>query len=290
LTFVFTGKNLFSCTIFALKKNNITVYGQNLDWKNPVSGYVIVNKRSVIKSVLHWKGNWPASKSDKRRPVKWKSKYGSVTFTYLGRDFIEGGMNEAGLMVDEASLTAIYPPDEGRPGISCGQWMQYQLDNYESVDEVLDHLTELRPDGEEWHYLIADRFGNVCAIEYPAGKPTVYQGESLKFPILTNTTYEQAMNHIPLDKLFGGNIDIAAGTDSYGRFVKVAALIKEFAQKETENVEQAFHILDQVSNETTRRSVVYDSYSKRVLWKPEKNTMRRWIDLDNIDFQMARLL
>jgi penicillin V acylase-like amidase (Ntn superfamily) len=219
----------------------------------------------------------------------WKSKYGSVTFTYLGRDFIEGGMNEVGLMVDEASLMATYPPDDGRAGISCGQWMQYQLDNYETISEVLEHLTELRPDGEEWHYLVADRFGNVCAIEYLDGKPTVYQGESLKFPILTNTTYTQAMSHIPMDKAFGGKIDIASGTDSYGRFVKAAALMNEYKKQDTDIVEYAFYILSEVSNENTRRSVVYDSKNKRVLWKSESNSRIRWLDLNQIDFTAGTL-
>lgn len=281
---VFVTENLFSCTIFSLRKNKITVYGQNLDWANPVAGYVLINKRGVLKSILHWKGHWPAAKEDIRKPVMWKSKYGSVTFTYLGQDFIEGGMNEVGLMVDEASFLASYPPDDARPGVSCGQWMQYQLDNYESVREVVDHLTVLRPDGEEWHYLIADRFDNACVIEYINGKAMVYEGNDLKFPILTNTSYAHAMSHIPMDKAFGGEIDIASGTDSYGRFVKAASLMEEFASVDTDIVDYAFHILSAVSNETTRRSVVYDSHNKRVLWKSENNNLRRWLDLNQIDF------
>jgi penicillin V acylase-like amidase (Ntn superfamily) len=167
--------------------------------------------------------------------------------------------------------------------------MQYQLDNYETISEVLEHLTELRPDGEEWHYLVADRFGNVCAIEYLDGKPTVYQGESLKFPILTNTTYTQAMSHIPMDKAFGGKIDIASGTDSYGRFVKAAALMNEYKKQDTDIVEYAFYILSEVSNENTRRSVVYDSKNKRVLWKSESNSRIRWLDLNQIDFTAGTL-
>jgi penicillin V acylase-like amidase (Ntn superfamily) len=281
---VFVTENLFSCTIFSLRKNDITVYGQNLDWTDPVTGYVLINKRGVLKSILHWKGHWPAAKGDIRKPVMWKSKYGSVTFTYLGRDFIEGGMNEVGLMVDEASFLASYPPDDARPGVSCGQWMQYQLDNFETVREVIDHLTDLRPDGEEWHYLIADRLGDACAIEYIDGKPTVYEGHHLEYPILTNTAYAHAMSHIPMDKAFGGEIDIAAGTDSYGRFVKAAALMEEFASMDTDTVDYAFHILSAVSNETTRRSVVYDSHNKRVLWKSENNNRRRWLDLSQVDF------
>lgn len=47
-----------------------------------------------------------------------------------------------------------------RPGISCTQWMQYQLDNHATVEDVIEHLDDLRPDGEGWHYLIADSTGS----------------------------------------------------------------------------------------------------------------------------------
>jgi penicillin V acylase-like amidase (Ntn superfamily) len=283
---VFNSSNFCQCTIFALTKDSITVYGQNLDWYDPITDYVLINKPGVQKSILHWKGHWPAAKEDLREETVWKSKYGSVTFTYLGRDFIEGGMNEVGLTVDEASLWANYPPDDGRPGVSCGQWMQYQLDNFETVNEVIDHLPDIRPDGEGWHYLIADRMGNTCIIEYLNGMPTIYQEDSVRFPVLTNTTYTQAMSHIPIDKVFGGDIDIASGTDSYGRFVKAAAMIEDFKTRDVDIVKYAFHILSEVSNETTRRSVVYDSNSRKVLWKSENNTNLRWIDLNKIDFSI----
>ncbi len=66
--------------------------------------------------------------------------------------------------------------------------------------------------------------------------------------------------------------------------MRAAALINEFAHKEANIVEYAFHILAEVSNETTRRSVVYDSFNKRVLWKSESNDRIRWLDLNQISF------
>jgi penicillin V acylase-like amidase (Ntn superfamily) len=144
-----------ACSIFSFSTDSGVVYGQNLDWHTPFPGQVIVNKRGIEKGLLPWKGSWPAPADS--GTVTWVSRYGSVSFTCYGRDFIEGGMNEAGLMIDQASLSAVYPPDDGRPGISCPQWMQYQLDNFGTVDEVLEHLDELKPDGEGWHYLIADK-------------------------------------------------------------------------------------------------------------------------------------
>ncbi|UCD77383.1 MAG: hypothetical protein JSW26_18430, partial [Desulfobacterales bacterium] len=123
--------HLAACTIFSLSRGAEAVYGQNLDWYDPLPGLVVVNPRGIRKTILDWDGSWPAA--GERGPVAWVSRYGSVTFTCYGRDFIEGGMNEAGLMVDETNLTAVYPPEDDRPGVSCTQWMQYQLDNYATV-------------------------------------------------------------------------------------------------------------------------------------------------------------
>ncbi len=276
---------LRACSVFSLSTDDGTVYGQNLDWHKPFPGYVLVNRQGPVKSVVPWKGSWP----DPRDPGvrRWISRYGSVTFTCYGRNFIEGGMNEAGLMIDETNLRAVYPPEDHRPGISCAQWMQYQLDRYATVYEVLTHLDELRPDGEGWHYLVADSTGACAIIEYLDGRPRVFKGDGVPVCALTNTTYEQALSHIPMDKAFGGDIDIASGDDSYGRFVRMAAMLMDYDPDwDGGSDSYAFRILDSVRCDETLRSVVYDSRRKRVLWKTPGNPQIRWLDLDSIDFTM----
>ena len=272
-----------ACTVFVFSTDSTIVYGQNLDWKSPIPGLVFINPRGIKKSVLHWKGHWPAQ--DKKKDIFWTSRYGSVTFSCYGRDFIDGGMNEVGLMVDETNLTTQYPPEDDRPGISCQQWMQYQLDNFTTVEEVLDHLDELRPDGEGWHYLIADKTGDCAIIEYLNGTAVVHRGTDIKYQILTNTTYKQALSHIPMDKAFGGEIDIASGRDAYGNLIHVAALMRDFNKSNQGNaVEFSFHLLSEVSTDYTRRSLVYNGTQNRVLWKTKINPELRWIDLNMVDF------
>lgn len=272
-----------ACSLFSFSAGDQVVFGQNLDWHTPLPGVVAVNMRGIEKTVLPWKGWWPAPRDGD--PVTWTSRYGSVTFTCYGRDFIDGGMNEAGLMVDEASLAAVYPPDDGRPGVSCTQWMQYQLDNFATVDEVLAHLDDLRPDGEGWHYLIADAGGDCAVIEYPAGEALVYTGPDLEVCAATNTGHEQALSHMPMDLAFGGGIDIGAGSDSYGRFVRMAALMRGYdPARDGDAADYALLILDEVSVPDTRRSVVYDAGRRRVLWRTPENPRVRRLDLDSLDF------
>jgi len=272
-----------ACSLFALSSGDDVVFGQNLDWDSPFPGNVVVNKRGIGKSILPWKGSWPAPYEGDA--VTWISRYGSVTFTCYGRDFIEGGMNEAGLVIDQASLTAVYPPDDGRPGVSCAQWMQYQLDNFTTVEEVIENIDVLRPDGEGWHYLVADVTGACAVIEYPDGAPMVYTGEDIEVCAATNTTHQQALSHIPVDKAFGGQIDIASGGDSYGRFVRMAALIRDYdPDVDGPAADYAFHILDEVSSDATLRSVVYDAGRARVLYKTPGNSRIRWLDFASLDF------
>jgi choloylglycine hydrolase len=290
LTYLLLAPRALGCSIFALATESEVVYGQNLDWSEYFPGNVVVNPRGIRKAILPWKGSWPVSYCGE--PVTWVSRYGSITLTCYGRDFIEGGMNEAGLVIDETSLYAVYPPEDGRPGVSCAQWMQYQLDNYATVDEVLLNLDELRPDGEGWHYLVTDSTGASAAIEYLKGAPTVYAGDSLEVPALTNTTYRQALSHIAMEKAFGGDIDIASGSDSYGRFVRMAALMRDYVPSRSGSaVDYAFMILDQVSCDETLRSVVYDATAKAVYWKTPKNPEVRWLTFASLDFSSgARVL
>ena len=64
-----------------------------MDWMTG-EGLVIVNKRNVSKTAF-LKPEW----DDNGQPASWTSKYGSVTFNFIGREFPFGGMNESGLVI-----------------------------------------------------------------------------------------------------------------------------------------------------------------------------------------------
>ena len=87
-----------------------------------------------------------------------------------------------------------------------------------------------------------------------------------------------------MDAAFGGDIDIGAGDDSYGRFVRMAALIRDYnPQNDGRAAEYAFRILDDVSSDETLRSVVYDAGRGRVFWKTRDNDKVRWLDFSVLD-------
>ncbi len=288
-----------ACTAFAVASDE-TVCGANLDWPEDLEGYVLVNPRGLEKTFVPWSGFGPSEHDGE--PPTWVAKYASVTLTCFGRDFIEGGMNEQGLIIEQANLASVYPPDDGRPGVSSQQWMQYALDSFRDVGEVVEHLGDVRQDGEGWHFLVLDRSGDWAVVEFIDGSHVVHRAGRHEFGIITNATYEQCENHVPLDVRFGGELDIGSGDDSYGRFVRVAERLRDRrgawlrytpdAPADTtgarerwnalDRIDFAFALLDDVSVDDTQRSVVYDTGALRVYWKSWAHPEVRYIPLISV--------
>jgi len=127
--------------------------GHNLDDNVQVPGLIVVNKRDTLKQNVSWEELWPDPFWSRRsrpgiRKTQWRSKYGSVTYNTNGKEFIDGGLNEAGLYVGEMNLLETqYPQRVDLPRIYHYQWMQFLLDNYESVEQVIASLNEITVDG-----------------------------------------------------------------------------------------------------------------------------------------------
>jgi penicillin V acylase-like amidase (Ntn superfamily) len=99
---------------------------------------VVVNKRGIEKRNLSWADLVAARPGEPR--MKWTTKYGSVTFNAFGIDLPCYGMNERGLFLVELFLDKTYSRrDPSRPGMFWAQWIQYQLDNYSTVEEAVQH-------------------------------------------------------------------------------------------------------------------------------------------------------
>src|SRR4051812_41814110 len=125
----------FPCTTFVLQGDGRIYFGRNLDWFWE-NGLVFVNQRNVQKMSMVAPGSLAA---------KWTSKYGSVTFNQFGMELPLGGMNEAGLVIENMWLDETkYPAADARPGINLSQWIQYQLDNCRTVEEVLATDKQIR--------------------------------------------------------------------------------------------------------------------------------------------------
>jgi choloylglycine hydrolase len=250
---------------------------KNLDWAVG-EGMVLVNKRDVDKTAFGGEG--PAL-------FRWTSKYGSVTFNQFGREFPLGGMNEAGLVIEELSARMEYPLPDGRPGLNEFQWTQYHLDTCRTVKGVLKSAARVRVSGLVLglHYLIADGKGNVAVIEFVKGRTVSYSGDTLPIAVLSNDTYEQSLGALKLHRGFGGDRVVPAGPGSGERFVRAASALKEYhSLGQRPLLDHAFVILKSVAQDDTQWSIAYNIPRRLVFFKTKDHRRYKIIPLEALDF------
>jgi choloylglycine hydrolase len=222
--FMIPALSVFPCSSFLLKNGEQMVFGKNYDWHLEF-GYLMINKRGVAKTAMQ-----AGTATDS--PATWTSRYGSVTFNQYGREFPMGGMNEAGLAIEIMMLNETeYPIPDSRPVVKNLQWVQYQLDRFSTVKELLAGLSLVRiPPSETYglHYFACDKTGQCASIEFLNGRTVIHTKETLPVNVLTNSTYQ---NSLAFYKRAGMNLP--TGTGSLDRFARAAGLIQVFNPKKT---------------------------------------------------------
>jgi choloylglycine hydrolase len=278
LLFTFTVVSL-PCTTFLLKTDTELVFGKNYDFTIGY-GMALINKRGVEKIAL-----------TKNSPAKWISKYGSVTFNQFGREAPSGGINEAGLVIELMWLDGTQYPDPDKRSEIGGvlSWIQYQLDNFATVEEVIASDKEIRIPKNDvpLHYLAADKSGSCITIEFLEGKLVYHSGETMPVKVLTNDTYESSVYYLKKFEGFGGNEKPVENTSSLNRFVKACSMVKSFNSTEgKKGVDYGFDILSSVAQPGhTRWSIVYDIKNLVVYFRTDENSKIKNIDLKQSDFK-----
>ncbi|MFP7288102.1 linear amide C-N hydrolase [Shouchella clausii] len=168
--------------------------GRNFAGKNqdiPYDGaYLFINGRGLAKTAMIGPPD---------RPMQWVSRYGSVTVSQVAKEMPNGGINEAGLVVEQTTLwTSVYPEALERPAIGELQWIQLMLDTCATVDEVIEAAGQVRITNpmSRLHYLVCDQAGGCAVIEFLHGKMLVYSGGDLPVPVIANTSYPEAIRDL----------------------------------------------------------------------------------------------
>ncbi len=253
-----------ACTTFLLDH----VVGKSYDW-GMGQGLVLVNKRGVAKQAL------PMKQGDK--PARWVSKHASVTFNQYGREMPNGGMNDAGLVVEVMWLdSSEFPKGDDRPSVSELQWIQYQLDNFASVDEMVKAADKLRVSliYGKVHYLACDKSTACAAFEHVGGKLVVVSGAALTVKALTNNTYADSIAYA------AKQTDIPRGGGSLDRFVRAS---RKAAQPAADAVAAAFSVLDSVHGSDSQWNIVYDPVRMRIHFRTLANKKIKSIDFSRFE-------
>jgi len=256
------------------------VLGKNYDW-NLDNGLVIVNKSGVSKKALL------LDPSDKA--AQWTSKYGSVTFNQYGRELPNGGMNEAGLVLEVMMLPGTRHPDpDSRPAVMA--WVQYQRDNCATIKEVIDSDKTVRLAAATpmpLHFLGCDRQGNVATFEFLDGKFVYHAGETLPVKVLTNNTYDDSLAYLKNYAGFGGEKKIPCGSwGSLDRFVCASARMAGYnADSDGSAIEYAFDTLESCKQgDSTKWMIVYDMKKMAIHYKTLRYHETKTIRLQDCDF------
>jgi penicillin V acylase-like amidase (Ntn superfamily) len=275
----------FPCTTFVLKGGGRIYFGRNLDW-DWEDGVVVVNPRGLKKTALVEPGHPAAS---------WTSKYGSVTFNQFGREQPFGGMNEAGLVIENMMLfESQYPAPDSRPEINLLQWIQYQLDTCRTVAEVIATDSRIRlaqpTVPARIHYLLCDAGGDCATIEFLGGKMVCHRGQTLPCRALANNNYEESVANARAHPAPGSVSERLKDTDSLTRFACAASRAAEFKPHSPEkDIDYAFDILEQVrQGKGTVWQIVYDIPGRQIHYRTLSNPRPRRVELKALDFTHAR--
>ena len=265
-----------ACTTFSFNHDGKPIFGRNFDWPTG-KGSVIINQRGIKKT---------AQSYDVTNQLAWVSKYGSATFNQIGRDFPYGGMNEAGLVVETMMLNDTqYPSSSGlRPEIDLFQWIQYQLDNFSTVQEVIESDSKIKIKARTGaHFLICDYKGNCAVIEFLDGQLVYHTKETLPVSALSNTKYSEAIRFWSTNQLPKND-----RRRSVGRFIRAANMMEDYNSQTQEPVDYAFTILSSVSNPSdTQWSIVYDIANRCIYFRTKINRKIRYFDIKEFNFSSS---
>ena len=281
-----------TCSTISLHKNETMLVGHNLDEYIPCPGLLIVNKRGVFKQSVSYKDlrPWPFRPGNLPR-IQWTSKYSSITYNVMGRDFPDGGMNEAGFYVGEMSLVgSVYPKDSGLVKLYHNVWIQYLLDNFATVPEALDTLSRVTVDGHcQWHFYLCDREGRTAMVEFLDGKTTVYQGAEMPVKVATNYTYSSCVKMLGTYQGFGGSkpLELTRPTSESKdlRFHHAALMLRqvETGQREA-TVDQVFAIMEQMFMANNRWCLVFDLRNNLLYFNTNESRKRKSLSFSAVDF------
>ena len=279
-----------ACSAFMLKGKDYCVVGFNENYSKSLPGLILTNKRGVTKEGLSW--NQLVSNEKVNEPkISWTSRYGSVSFNLLGIDMPCYGVNEKGLFIVELLLDKTFSTNiEGRAHLFWGQWIQYQLDNYASVNEVLKAL-DSAPVIDWWpnypgsHFFLCDKTGATAAIELIDGKFVVFANDKMPVQVLCNAQYKEELMYLQQYKGFGGNNDFDVNTQSWNdRFCKAAHLINRYneVQSAYNPVDYSWKVLDDIFPGVWQ--LVYDVNKGVLQFRSDRGRGIKELNLSEIDF------
>lgn len=225
-------------------------------------------------------------------PDAWTAEYASLTFTQFAPGMPMAGMNRAGLVVSLMwNDDILYPEAIAMPVVNELEFIQRLLDRASSVDDALLQAMEVSIQGiVPVQFLLTDRQGRTAILMPTRQGFDVLRGIEIPVPALTNSSYRQLINELPAFAGFGGDRLIPSGSDhqdpsSHERFAIAAQASRDMAPV---GITEAFAVLDDLANPTTRWQFVFDPVDQRVAVRSPGSLDHQTIDLEVVDFSCTQ--
>lgn len=229
-------------------------------------GYAFINKRNIAKKSLTLSTG--SGKS-------WVSKYGSVSFNQISRDFPYGGMNETGLNMEIMWLDSTRYPTTKKSSdqINESQLIQYIIDTAATTKEAVEKIEEVSLVAimAPVHYMICDVSNECVTVEYLNEKLVVTPMEKGKEQILQNSIYRNTLKY---DLRVSGRTPRNSTADINFIFNN------KKAQTEEEFVNKSFANLDRLAQENwSRWQIVYNQQTKKIWFRTIKTPIIKSINM-----------
>jgi len=224
---LFTLHNAEACTrVLHVFKNNLVVTARSMDWYIRYPSTIWKFPRGITRE-----GLVPTN------PAKWTSQYGSVVVVQTAngdQSAAVDGINEKGLV---ANLLYLTETDYGErnpaiPGVASSLYVQFILDNFASVKEVVDYLNGNHvqivpvpiPNSEHLptvHFSVSDKTGDSAIIEFLDGKVVIHHSKD--YQVMTNSPiFERQLALTAYWEEVGGHKFLPGTRNSADRFVRAS--------------------------------------------------------------------
>ena len=286
------------CSTVILGSDSRKLLAENYDYLLD-HGLVAVNLKGSIKENGRQAGD---------KAIRWEVRHGSVSFNQFSLELPVSGMNDKGLAI---ALSWHHGGDFGEDPkyarLSALQWIQYQLDVNQTIDEVVASLSSIRPkkEGIPLHYTLLDAKGNSLLLEFIDGNPIIHKNK--QFPFLTNSTYHECLTIAQQPSALSD----FENSSSQGRFLQ---LYQRYHSYQLENCDatNAFKLLELIkqadqpvkrpanhsttnfpweTTQTAKTKTVWNivfSPSENCIWfKTQENQAIRKIDLSELNFEKS---
>ncbi|WP_194777344.1 linear amide C-N hydrolase [Pararhodonellum marinum] len=300
LLFLIGSENeVLSCTRVVYEgPDGQVITARSMDWKDEIPADIWLFPRGMKRDGAVGKNS-----------VKWTSKYGSIVTSAFDISSTDG-MNEKGLVANLLWLAeSDYPPfDESKKGLSVAAWVQYMLDNFETVEEAVRAMeknefvvvSENIPGTDRFatlHLSISDASGDNAIFEYIDGKLEIHHDKAYK--VMTNSPVFS--KQLALNEYWNqiGGVTMLPGTNrAADRFVRASFYVDAIPQTSDSRLAVAsmFSVIRNCSvpfgisteNEpnisSTRWRSVSDQKNLTYYFETALTPNAFWVDISKADF------